>query len=82
LTVGSEPPFSEDLSTEAEEQALLEAVTRQLLVKTLRDGKDFVRPVVLCNGWTLAMVQYLSVVTSLVFKWSINPISDHRRDST
>jgi hypothetical protein len=34
-----EPPFREDLSPETEEQPLLEAVTRQLLVKTLQAGK-------------------------------------------
>jgi hypothetical protein len=35
-----EPPFREDLSTVAEEYPLLDAVIRQLLVKTLRVGKD------------------------------------------
>jgi hypothetical protein len=34
--VGREPPFRE----EAEEQPLLEAVTRQILVKTLRAGNE------------------------------------------
>jgi hypothetical protein len=38
--VGRETPFGEDLNAEAEESPLLEAVTRQLLVKTLRAGKD------------------------------------------
>jgi hypothetical protein len=38
--VGRKPPFREDLSLEAGEQLLLEAVTRQLLVKTLQAGKD------------------------------------------
>jgi hypothetical protein len=38
--VGREPSFREDLSPEAEEYSLLEAVTRQLLMKTLRAGKD------------------------------------------
>jgi hypothetical protein len=38
--VGREPSFREDLSREVEEQQLLEAVTRQLLVKTLPAGKD------------------------------------------
>jgi hypothetical protein len=34
-TVGREPPFREDLSAEAEESPLLEAVTRERLVKTV-----------------------------------------------
>jgi hypothetical protein len=37
---GREPPFREDLSPEIEEQPLLEAVTRQLIVETLWAGKD------------------------------------------
>jgi hypothetical protein len=40
-SAGRELPFRDDLSPEAEEQPLLEAVTEQLLVKTMRDGKDF-----------------------------------------
>jgi hypothetical protein len=32
--VGRKPPFRQDLSLEAEDKPLLEAVTRQLLVKT------------------------------------------------
>jgi hypothetical protein len=35
--VGREPPFREDLNTEAEEFPLLEAVTRQRLVDTVTD---------------------------------------------
>jgi hypothetical protein len=38
--VGRVPPFREDLSLEEEAWPLLEAVTRQLLVKTLRAGKS------------------------------------------
>jgi hypothetical protein len=34
MTVGREPPFREDLSAEAEESPLLEAITRIRLVKT------------------------------------------------
>jgi hypothetical protein len=37
-----EPPFGDNLSPQAEKQPLLEAVTRQLLVKTLRAEKDLV----------------------------------------
>jgi hypothetical protein len=40
LAVEREPPFREDLSPEAEKQPMSEAVTRQLLVKTLRARKD------------------------------------------
>jgi hypothetical protein len=37
--VGREPPFREDLSPAVVEYPLLEAVTRQLLAKTLRAGR-------------------------------------------
>jgi hypothetical protein len=53
--VGREQPFREDLSPEAEEQPLLEAVTRQLLVKTLRAGKDLACALVICKMWKLVM---------------------------
>jgi hypothetical protein len=39
-TVGREPPFREDLNTEAGEYPMLEAVIRKHLVKTLKAGKD------------------------------------------
>jgi hypothetical protein len=35
-----EPPFREDLNPVAQEYPLVYAVTRQLLMKTLRAGKD------------------------------------------
>jgi hypothetical protein len=35
-------PFGEDLNTEAEEYPLLEVVTRKLLIKSLRAGKNVV----------------------------------------
>jgi hypothetical protein len=38
-----------DLSLEAEEQPLFEAVIRQLLVKTLQAGKDLMGTVVICE---------------------------------
>jgi hypothetical protein len=41
ISVGRRLLFREDMSPEAEEYTLLEAATRQLLVKTLRAGKDF-----------------------------------------
>jgi hypothetical protein len=36
-SVGREPPFREDFSEKAEEQPLLGAVTRKLLVETVTD---------------------------------------------
>jgi hypothetical protein len=36
-SVGREPPFREDLSPKAEEQLLIEAVTRKRLLDTVRD---------------------------------------------
>jgi hypothetical protein len=39
-SVGGKPPLREDLSPEAENEPLLQAVTRQLLVKTQRSVKD------------------------------------------
>jgi hypothetical protein len=38
-SVGREPSFREDFSTEAEDSPLLEAVTRERLVKTQQAGK-------------------------------------------
>jgi hypothetical protein len=38
-SVGREPPFRGDSSSEAEEIPLLEAVTRERLVKTQQAGK-------------------------------------------
>jgi hypothetical protein len=52
-SIGREPPFGEDLGPEAEEQSLLEAVTRQLIVKTLRLEKTWR---VICKMWKLAML--------------------------
>jgi hypothetical protein len=46
--VGREPPFRQDLSPEAEEYSLLEAVTRQLLVKILQAGKKLACALVIC----------------------------------
>jgi hypothetical protein len=45
---GREQPFREDLSVEAEESPLLEAVTREQLVKRQQTGKDLVCAVVMC----------------------------------
>jgi hypothetical protein len=52
--VGREPPFREDLSAEAEESPVLEAVTREQLVKT-ENWKDIACAVVICKVWRFAM---------------------------
>jgi hypothetical protein len=43
--------FRQDFSSEAEDYPLLEAVTRQVLVKTLRTGKDLACALVNCKVW-------------------------------
>jgi hypothetical protein len=43
------------LSAEAEESPLLEAVTREWLVKTQQGGKYLAGAVVICKVWILAM---------------------------
>jgi hypothetical protein len=48
-------PDSNDVSTEAEESSLLEAVTKKLLVKTLQALKDLACAAVICKVWELAM---------------------------
>jgi hypothetical protein len=55
-SVGREPPFREDLSTEAEEYQLLEVFTRQLLLKRLWVGKDLACVLVISKVWKLSMV--------------------------
>jgi hypothetical protein len=52
---GSGPPFRKDLSMEAEESPLLEAVTRKRLVKTQQAGKDLMCAVVICKVWRSPM---------------------------
>jgi hypothetical protein len=52
---GRESLFKEDLNAEAEESPLLEAVTRERLVKTQEAGKDLECTVVICKVWRLAM---------------------------
>jgi hypothetical protein len=54
-SVGREPPFREDLSTESEEKPLLKTVAKQLLLKTLQAGKYLTCAVVICKMWKLAM---------------------------
>jgi hypothetical protein len=52
--VEMEPPFRKDLSAEAEEQPLLEAVTRKRLVQTLQAGKDLACALVNCKLWEIS----------------------------
>jgi hypothetical protein len=54
-SVGKEPPFGEDLSPEAEEYPFSEAVTRQLLVKTLRAGKYLACALMNFKVWKLTL---------------------------
>jgi hypothetical protein len=53
--VGRESPFRCALSLEAEDKPSLEAVTRPILVKTLRAGKDLACAVVNCRACKSAM---------------------------
>jgi hypothetical protein len=48
-------PDSNDVSTEAEESPLLEAVARERLVKTLQAGEDLVSAALICKMWRLAV---------------------------
>lgn len=52
--------------------AIIGAVTKQLLVKTLQARKDLACVVMVYKVWKSAMALYLSVVRSCVLKWSIN----------
>jgi hypothetical protein len=47
VTVGRKLPFRLDLSVEAEESPLLEAVTREQLLKTQQAGKELAGAVVI-----------------------------------
>jgi hypothetical protein len=73
VAVVREPPFGEDLNPEAEKEPLLEAVTRQLLVKT---RIDLACVLAICKVRKLAMALQLRVIMSCVLKRSINPISN------
>jgi hypothetical protein len=75
---GREPPSREYLKVEAEESPLIEAVTREQLMKTQQAGKDLACAVVICKVWILAvmLLHVLNVITSCVLKWSINPVSN------
>jgi hypothetical protein len=54
-SAGRKPPFRQDLSPEAEAEPLLQAVIRQLRVKTLRARKDLACVTVICKEWRSAM---------------------------
>jgi sensor histidine kinase YesM len=42
---------------------------------TLQARKDLASTVVICKVWMLTVTLYLLVITSRVYKWSINQIS-------
>jgi accessory gene regulator protein AgrB len=65
-----------DFSAETEEFPILEAVIRERLVKSQQAGKYLAGAVVICEAWRLVMALQLLVVSSCVYKWSINPISN------
>jgi hypothetical protein len=54
---------------------LLEAVASERLVMTQQAEKGLAGAVVNCKVWKLAVALQLLVVTSCVYKWSINPIT-------
>jgi hypothetical protein len=61
---------------EPEESSLLEAVDREWLVKTQQAGKDLAGALVNCELWRLAVALQLLVLTSCVYKWSVNPFTN------
>jgi hypothetical protein len=68
------------LSAEAE-FPLLEAVTREQLVKTLQAGKGLAGAIVICEMWRSAVALYLLVILSHGNKWSINPMSNYPKET-
>jgi hypothetical protein len=58
---------------EIEEAPMLEAVTRERLVKTQQAGKGMEGALVICELWKLAVALLLLVLSSRVYKSSINP---------
>lgn len=70
-----ELPFRENLRLEADVQPLLQAITRQLLEKTLQAGKDSMCASDLSVS-KLVLALKLSRITSCVLKWKINLISN------
>jgi hypothetical protein len=61
---------------EAEESPLLEAVARERVVKTQQSAKGLACAVVSFTVWRLAVALQLLVLTSPVYKWSINPFTN------
>jgi hypothetical protein len=59
-----------------EEYPLLEAVTRELLVKTQQAGKCLAYAVVICEVWQSVIALSTLVVPSGVHRWSINPFTN------
>jgi hypothetical protein len=53
-SVGSEPPFREYLSTEEQDKPLLEAVSRERLLKR-QAGTGLEGAPVICESWRLAV---------------------------
>jgi hypothetical protein len=68
--------WREDLRAEAEESPLLEAVTRELPVKTQQAGNGLAGVVMICELWRSPMALWLLIVPSRVYKWSINTFTN------
>jgi hypothetical protein len=56
---------------EAEESQLLQAIARELLVKTQQTGKGIAGAVVICEVWRSVILLSLLIVPSGVCRWSI-----------
>jgi hypothetical protein len=54
---------------------VLEAVAREWLFMTQQAGKGLEGAVVICEVWRLALALQLLVVSSHVYKWSVNPFT-------
>jgi hypothetical protein len=65
--IGKKQPFRDDLNAEVEESPLLEAVTRERLVKTQQAGKDLPCVVTIFKVWRSAMPLKILVVPSCVY---------------
>jgi hypothetical protein len=55
ISVAGYSPDSNDVSTEAEESPLLEAVARERLLEAQQAGKDLAGAVVICEVWRSAI---------------------------
>jgi hypothetical protein len=74
--LGSSHHSEKTSEPEAEESPLLEAVTRERLMKTQQAAKYLAYAVMICKFWRLDMALQLLLVPSCVYKLSINPISN------